>query len=341
LRDFKLIRNSKIIPQFNNEIAERFNIAKMCLYPRLIKNPKYKKAGIIPQDERIMYVPIACNDCIECYKTKANNWRIRLSEEIKKKELKGYFIVLTFNTESLKQIDNKIDKKILGYNRDNSIVTYAVRHFLERWRKKYKKSLRHWFITELGHGTTEHIHIHGIIWTNEEFENVRNIWQYGYVYPRPHELKKNRVNNQSISYIIKYVTKKDVIHKYYRPIILTSNGIGDNYIADSYQKENDKYKTNKGYELTLPIYYRNKMYTEEERENLWIEKLDKGIRYINGFKVNANEIEKIETLLKQAQQVNETKGYKGTNIKWDEREYENKQRELLRKIRYNKNNVID
>ena len=32
----------------------------------------------------------------------------------------------------------------------------------------------------------------------------------------------------------------------------------------------------------LPIYYRNIIYTEEEREKLWIEKLNKGERWIGG-----------------------------------------------------------
>ena len=29
-------------------------------------------------------------------------------------------------------------------------ATRAVRFFLERWRKEYKKSLRHWLVTEIG-----------------------------------------------------------------------------------------------------------------------------------------------------------------------------------------------
>ena len=68
---------------------------------------------------------------------------------------------------------------------DNSIATIGVRRFLERWRKEYgnMKGIRHWLITELGHKGTENIHLHGIIWTNEDFEKVREHWKYGYVYP--------------------------------------------------------------------------------------------------------------------------------------------------------------
>ena len=60
----------------------------MCLYPKLIKNPKYqinkKNKGKIPEmiDDRAAYVPIGCGKCIECRKQKADNWKIRLYEEV-------------------------------------------------------------------------------------------------------------------------------------------------------------------------------------------------------------------------------------------------------------------
>ena len=44
----------------------------MCLYPKLIDNPKYKSTkkngGEIPPilDERVRKVPIGCKKCIEC-----------------------------------------------------------------------------------------------------------------------------------------------------------------------------------------------------------------------------------------------------------------------------------
>ena len=42
---------------------------------------------------------------------------------------------------------------------EDGIATLAVRRFLERWRKKYKKSVKHWFVTELGGKFTERIHL--------------------------------------------------------------------------------------------------------------------------------------------------------------------------------------
>ena len=81
----------------------------MCLYPRLIKNPKYtsnkKNGGIIPaiSDPRVLYVPTGCGNCIECRNQKARNWKIRLNEEIKSLR-NGKFITLTFSNESIQKL---------------------------------------------------------------------------------------------------------------------------------------------------------------------------------------------------------------------------------------------
>ena len=313
----------------------------MCLYPKLIINPKYKKnkknQGTIPylKDERMLYIPIGCNKCKECFKKKANVWRIRLQEEIKKKENgRGYFVTMTFSTESLKELDKEIPEGVEGYERDNRIAAKAIRLFTERWRKKYKKSIRHWLITELGGGRYEHIHVHGLIWTKENFEEVRKIWKYGFVFPRDYQVQKNYVNSKSISYMIKYVTKFDNKHKNYKPIICTSNGIGNNYKVSPSEKNEDKYRTEKGYKLTMPIYYRNKIYTEDEREELWIKKLDENIRYIGSNKVKGEDVETILQLLRQERAINKADGYGGEEENYNEKDYENQLRDIIRKKRF-------
>ena len=39
----------------------------------------------------------------------------------------------------------------------------------------------------------------------------------------------------------------------------------------------------------MPIYYRNKIYSEEEREKLWIQKLNSNTRYILGEKIDISK----------------------------------------------------
>ena len=140
----------------------------MCLYPKMIKNPKYlpnkKNKNNPPKitDERVKYVPVGCGNCMECRKQKKREWQIRMNEEIKH-DRTGKFITLTFSNEELDKLIQET-----GIQESNAVATIAVRRFLERWRKKYKKSVKHFLITELGHNGTERIHLHGILFTNEK-----------------------------------------------------------------------------------------------------------------------------------------------------------------------------
>ena len=111
-----------------------------------------------------------------------------------------------FGKEEIKKI-NKLKSLKEGYNLDNEIATQAIHLWRERWRKLYKKSVRHWLITELGHQGTENIHLHGLLWTNETKETIQQIWQYGYIW------QGTWVNEQTINYITKYVLKQDQQHK--------------------------------------------------------------------------------------------------------------------------------
>ena len=139
----------------------------MCLYPRIINNKKYtktkKNGGNIPPvfDERVKKVAIGCGRCMECKKQQARKWQVRLLEEVRERN-NGKFVTLTLNNESVTKLAEE-NKELEGYELDNAIATLAVRRFLENWRKKYKKSVRHWLITELGHNGTENIHLHGIL----------------------------------------------------------------------------------------------------------------------------------------------------------------------------------
>lgn len=313
----------------------------MCLYPKLIINPKYKpnkKNGgkpPFPLDKRTLYVPIECKNCMECMKGIANDWRVRLLEDIKKHK-NGKFVTLTFSDESIEQL-GKITN-LSGYAKDNFIATIGVRRFLERWRKENKKSVRHWLITELGQTNSERIHLHGIIYTDLKGQ-IKKHWQYGHIWG---DEEKTYVNAQTVNYITKYVTKQDILHKYYKPIILTSAGIGDNYI-NTYNAKLNKYKgkdtnttyrTESGHKIAMPIYWRNKIYTENEREQLWLHQLDKNERWVNGIKVNANNHELYFATLKEARKLNSQLNYNNNKKDYKEQEYENKLRDL-HKLKYN------
>lgn len=339
----------------------------MCLYPKLIKNRKYtankKNGGVIPPviDERTRWVPIGCQKCMECRKQKARGWQVRLLEDIKQ-NTNGKFITLTFSNEWIKNIvegytnDNNewvegIGTELEGYELDNQIATVATRYFLERWRKTYGRTLRHWFVTELGHEGTENIHIHGIVWPHIEgtipaiMNEIEKHWKHGFVWKWKIEKGRrvNYVNESTVNYIIKYVTKADGLHKEYKSIILTSPGIGKNYTEarEAWKKakfkgtETDEtYRTRTGHKIALPIYWRNKVFTDQEREALWLQKLDKQVRWVCGEKIDISKDERdYYAVLQHYRDKNTRLGYGNDTKDWSREQYERQRRLILQKAR--------
>ena len=142
-------------------------------------------------------------------------------------------------------------------------------------------------------------------------EEIEKIWKYGAVWFGTY------VNEKTVNYIIKYCTKMDLDHKGYSPKILCSKGIGSGYLnsynADLNKFNGDKtkefYRLSNGNKMALPIYYRNKLYNDNEREILWINLLDKNIRYIGGVEVNADNEELIFNILDSKRRLNNQLGY--------------------------------
>ena len=131
-------------------------------------------------------------------------------------------------------------------------------------------------------------------------------WFFGFTFKSP----VTSVNQKTINYIIKYITKIDEDHKGFKSIILSSAGIGKQYINrqdaqnNKYNRESTKetYILPSGTRTALPIYYRNKLYTDEEREKLWLNKLDKQERYVMGIKISVKKDEsEYNQVLEQAQ----------------------------------------
>lgn len=322
----------------------------MCLYPRIVVNKKYlrnkKNGGIAPvlRDKRHMYTSIGCGKCFECKRKIANDWRVRLLEEIKTNK-NGKFVLLTFREDDLKNLYNIVSflTNYSGYELDNAVAAYAMRRFLERWRKKFGKSVRHWFVTELGQNRTERLHLHGILWTDESFDTIEDRWMYGFV-GRGRLINGkylNFVNEKSISYVVKYVHKTDNKHPYYKSKVLCSAGIGSGYIIREVSKDNiyngedtrEFYRLDNGGKIALPVYYRNKIYSEEERENLWSIKLDKEIRFVNREEVKVNNLKGLkeyERLVEYWRKINKEMGFGGID-NYSQKAYEFSRRNLVNK----------
>ena len=105
---------------------------------------------------------------------------------------KAIFVTLTFEDKWYQEISKKYNIK-----GDNNIATIAMRLWLERIRKKTKKSIKHWCITELGGNATERLHIHGILWGVGLESLIRETWKYGFIFIGQY------VNEKTINYATK------------------------------------------------------------------------------------------------------------------------------------------
>ncbi len=303
----------------------------MCLYPKLMSNRRYKpnekNGGVIPPilDKRALNVPIGCGECMECRKKKAFEWQVRLSEEMRQTGMKGYFVTWTFDEESLAELKVDVKKKGCSYDDwrlENEVCRLAVRRYLERWRKKYGKSLRHWMVTEKGQTNTERVHMHGLIWTNEDKDDIVAKWNYGWC-----DIGKKGVGEASAGYLVKYMSKVDEKHRDYKSRVFTSSGIGSGYLKRpdaKVAKRTELYVNRKGQRFSLPMYYRLKLWTDEEREQLWMQKLDENKRFVLGVEVDVSDdfgMKEYDEMLRLAQMKNVRYGFGTGKTDWDKKRY--------------------
>ena len=99
--------------------------------------------------------------------------------------------------------------------------------------------------------------------------------------------------------------KVDVKHKTFKQIVLASKGIGNGYfdrLDYLWQKQNYRqinvatYTFRNGTKMAMPKYYKNKLFTDKEREVMWINNLNRGLLWIYGEKVRADDWDTIDNL---------------------------------------------
>lgn len=241
-----------------------------CPIPIRIVNPHYKKmidAGVSAKDfvsRDDYYIDVPCGRCYHCRKSYKTQWNLRLQHEFSSitrvQQNNSYFVTLTFSDEHL---PSKHPSK-----RD---VSPFVRKFLERVRKKYNVSVRHWIVSEYG-DNTQRFHFHGIlfdvpfpIWQLEKY------WSYGFV-------TYSKLTPKRITYVTTYVNKqiKGLLEdEHLRQYVFTSPGIGKNFLSNSDISKRSHYDGVpvpftylNGRPYALPRYYRQKLFTEQELKTL-------------------------------------------------------------------------
>ena len=250
-----------------------------CLVPRMIVNPRYRKIapdrhyflyndidGLYPKKD--YYIQIPCNRCVNCFKKYMSQWRTRLLYELlyysRAQISRTYFVTLTLEPKH--------------YTEKKPLLKKYIRQFLEHVRYKTTRSPRHFIVTERGEDKNR-LHFHAIFFDcNFPKSHLHKFWKFGFVKARDLVCPDYTIS-QSVSYITTYITKgkkgkiENIISPENFPLVLVSPGLGLNYV-----KRNHKFhhqgtlipfcKDVYGNIVSLPRYYRQKVFSEDELKSL-------------------------------------------------------------------------
>lgn len=240
-----------------------------CENPLLIKNPRYKKQSFTEYESYInvffggerppdYFIEVPCGRCRSCERNRMRSYMIRLLYELQLYP-NSLFITLTFDDDNLYKFSDNPNK--------------AVRLFLDRVRKHYGRSIRHWIVPELG-TLRGRLHYHGILFNCANLSigyHLPLFWKYGYTYV-------GYANDRTARYITKYVTKSLSNFDKFLPRIISSKGIGASFLSS----ENIEYHSTggvlrpfinyKGFKIPMPRYYYDKLFDSFDKHQLLLER---------------------------------------------------------------------
>lgn len=172
----------------------------MCLRPKMIVNRHYLKicdndisrATQLFESALDFYVKVDCGLCIECQLKRGRSWRTRLLDEYHyhqqyRPDVKVQFCTLTVSNDYYAE-----------FKEDPGVF---IRFFLERYRKRYGCSFKHYITSEFGEKRGR-LHLHmiafGMLCSCKE---LRSLWSYGRV-----DMQTLK-GPQGCTYVSGYITK--------------------------------------------------------------------------------------------------------------------------------------
>lgn len=211
---------------------------------------------------------VPCGKCENCYARRVSAWSFRLMQE-DKRAWSSFFITLTYDTKHVPLTKN-------GYM---ALSKRDVQLFYKRLRKLHYTTgvdappIRYYTCGEYG-GKTNRPHYHAIIF-NASLELIEKAWTNGAVH-------YGELSAASVGYTLKYIAKPGRIPMHRNDdripeFALMSKGLGENYLTDAMIKwhrsaMNDRMYVNlkDGRKVSMARYYKQKIYTDEERKAVGI-----------------------------------------------------------------------
>lgn len=212
------------------------------------------------------YTFVPCGKCPECKARRVSAWSFRLQQE-EKRSISSHFITLTY--------DNKhVPITPTGYA---TLQKKDCQDFFKRLRKRLpitdsQPSIKYYLAGEYG-GTSWRPHYHIILFNVLNPLDVDAAWQLG-------SIDCGTVTAASIGYTLKYINKPPRVPVHRNDdrsseFGLQSKGLGLNYITPKMLAWHKADITDRmyltltgGQKVSMPRYYKDKIYEEHEREQL-------------------------------------------------------------------------
>lgn len=247
-----------------------------CMNPITLGSEEKKDGRVVP-----------CGKCENCLKARASAWSFRLMQE-QKRSRSSYFVTLTYDT----------DHVCITRNGFLSLEKPTVQRFFKRLRKQQFGSscgdIKYYCVGEYG-GRFMRPHFHVILF-NAQLEllvgskmawhiNRRNIPLDGKIqfdcslWPLGH-ITIGEVTAASVGYTLKYISKPSKIPLHRNDdrlpeFSLMSKGLGIDYLTQAMCRWHKSDLDGRMYcvlqdgkKISMPRYYKDKLYTESEREHI-------------------------------------------------------------------------
>lgn len=208
-------------------------------------------------------VPVPCGKCPNCKRRRVDSWVFRMLQE-DKVSTSSYFITLTYDTRFVPISEN-------GFM---TLRKSDFQDYMKRLRKLcVGDQIKYYAVGEYGTQKSRP-HYHAIVFNVTDPANFERAWMLGGTLIGRTQV--DTVTGDSIAYVVKYIDKSIYKRKHSRDdrvseFSLMSKRLGASYLSDQvvrYHKADLSrlYVTRPGgFRSALPRYYREKIYTDEEK----------------------------------------------------------------------------
>jgi len=199
-----------------------------------------------------------CGGCEGCRKQRSADWCFRLLQEMQNHQL-SLFTTLTYSDENIK---SSPDGQVTLNKRDLQL-------FFKKLRKHNRSPVKYYACGEYG-GTTCRPHYHAILFGATPTA-VSNAWDLGHSY-------NGEVNIKTIQYVTGYIIKPKLVgfnpgDDRQREFSHMSKKLGLSYLTDEIRAYHENglksfVTLEGGQKQRLPRYYRDKIFTDAEKEQI-------------------------------------------------------------------------